>query len=419
MIAAPRLLADRFVWEGNFRDDWSKERYGRPADKRELRFDRFRFSLNQAYFGDMDVTQNEVGFNSERLRQARELVLLYGWNATAYQIVNPGIELWFSHTREAVVGFVRARSALVVAGAPVCAPDRLADVAAEFEQAALREGKRVCYFGAEARLESLYRGAATHSMVLLGAQPSWRPLNWLKIVSRRASLRAQLNRARNKSVSVREWPSSLATGHPVLRSCLQEWLATRGLPPMHFLVEPQTLERLADRRVFVAEMKGKPVGFLVASPVPRRNGWLIEQIIRGHSAPNGTAELMIDAAVRAMAEEESEYVTLGLSPLSRRAVISNEENPLWLRCLLSWARAHGRRFYNFDGLDAFKAKFRPERWDPIFAIFNEPRFSPATLYAIAEAFTQGAPIRAVACALLKAVRTEASWLAERLRPGAE
>jgi len=363
----------------------------------------------------MAATRHEIGFDSGQLRQARELVLRYGWNATAYQIINPGIELWFSPICEAVVGFVRAHDTLVVAGAPVCAPERLADVATEFEEAARRDGKRVCYFGAEARLEALYRGAATHSMVLLGAQPTWRPPNWLKIVSRRASLRAQFNRARNKSVSVSEWPSSQAAGHPVLRSCLQEWLATRGLPPMHFLVEPQTLERLADRRVFVAELKGQVVGFLVASPVPRRNGWLIEQIIRGHGAPNGTAELMIDAAVRAIAEEESEYVTLGLSPLSRRAALSEEENPLWLRWLLSWARAHGRRFYNFDGLDAFKTKFQPEQWEPVFAIFNEPHFSPAALYAIAEAFTRGSPIKAVAGALLKAAQTEAGWFAKRFR----
>ncbi|HEU0175886.1 MAG TPA: DUF2156 domain-containing protein [Blastocatellia bacterium] len=367
------------------------------------------------YTNDVAATRHEIGFDSEQLRQARELVLRYGWNATAYQIINPGIELWFSSICEAVVGFVRAHNTLVVAGAPICARERLADVAAEFEGAAWRDGKRVCYFGAEARLESLYRGATTHSMVLLGAQPTWRPLNWLKIISHRASLRAQLNRARNKSVSVSEWPSPQAAGHPALQYCLQEWLAARGLPPMHFLVEPQTLERLADRRVFVAELKGQVVGFLVASPVPLRNGWLVEQIIRGRWAPNGTAELMIDAAVRAMAEEKSEYVTLGLSPLSRRAAISQEENPLWLRWLLSWAQAHGRRFYNFDGLDSFKTKFQPERWEPVFAIFNAPHFSPAALYAIAEAFTKGSPIRTVASALLKAAQTEAGWFADRFR----
>src|SRR5262245_58072861 len=138
----------------------------------------------------MPGTRHEIGFDSDQLKQARELVLRYGWNTTAYQITNPGIELWFSPSCEAVIGFVRAHNTLVVAGAPVCASERLADVATEFEQAAWRNGKRVCYFGAEARLESLYRDAATHSMVLLGAQPIWRPPNWMRIVSRHSSLRS-------------------------------------------------------------------------------------------------------------------------------------------------------------------------------------------------------------------------------------
>ena len=40
--------------------------------------------------------------------RARELILAYGWNATAYQILNPGIEHWLPPDgRDCVVGFVR------------------------------------------------------------------------------------------------------------------------------------------------------------------------------------------------------------------------------------------------------------------------------------------------------------------------
>ena len=49
-----------------------------------------------SYTIDVAATRHEIGFDSEQLRHARELVLRYGWNATAYQIINPGIELWFS-----------------------------------------------------------------------------------------------------------------------------------------------------------------------------------------------------------------------------------------------------------------------------------------------------------------------------------
>ena len=64
------------------------------------------------------------------LARARELVLRHGWNAAAYQILNPGISLWFSRAGDAVAGYSAWGRVRVVAGAPVCPPGRLEAVAA-------------------------------------------------------------------------------------------------------------------------------------------------------------------------------------------------------------------------------------------------------------------------------------------------
>ena len=357
----------------------------------------------------------------DQAQLARELVLLYGWNATAYQILNPGIELWFSADEDAVIGFVRAGGMRVVAGAPNCDPGRLEAVAAEFQTAACAEGDRVCYFGAGRRLEQHYADNRSWSRVLLGAQPVWNPQRWGSSVDQRRSLRAQFNRARNKGVGVTEWRGTEAENHPALRRCLAEWVSSRHLPPLHFLVEPETLSRLDDRRVFVA-VRGinDVVGFTVLSPVPARNGWLVEQIVRGTRAPNGTAELLIDTAMRAVGEDGATYATLGLAPLSERAGIRRMPQPLWLDFVLRWVRVHGRRFYNFDGLDAFKAKFNPEEWEPIFAISNSHTFPPRALYAIASAFSGGNPVvlvvRAIAGAVLQELRTLGAGVRSRAKP---
>ena len=337
-------------------------------------------------------------------------MLEHGWNATAYQIVNPGIAHWFAAAGDAVVGYATWRSVLVVAGAPVAAPGRLAAVADEFEHYAARRGKTVCYFGAEARLEAIYRESTGRARVLLGAQPVWDPAEWPDVVAASASIRAQLNRARNKRVAVEEWSARRAESSGELRGILKQWLASRGLPPLHFLVEPETLANLSDRRVFVASRDAVPVAFLVASPVPCRRGWLVEQFVRGNDAVNGTTQLMVDAAMRGLAAGGAAFVTLGLAPLSSRAGLT-EHNPIWLRGLLGWVRAHGRRFYNFDGLDAFKARLNPKRWDPVFAIAAAPSFSPEYLYAIAGAFSGGSPVTLVARGLWRAASTELRWLA--------
>ena len=138
--------------------------------------------------------------------RARALILEFGWNATAYQILNPGLTLWFTARRDGVIGFVRHGRTVVVGGAPVCALDRLDAIAAEFDGAARARGYRVCYFGAGDRLDNLYAADAGWSRVLLGAQPAWDPRSWSDAVGKRQSLRGQFNRARNKGVRVSEWP---------------------------------------------------------------------------------------------------------------------------------------------------------------------------------------------------------------------
>ncbi len=192
-----------------------------------------------------------------------------------------------------------------------------------------------------------------------------------------------------------------------MRECLAEWLASKPLPPMHFLVEPETLDGVIDDRlVYVAKRDGQTVAFLVPSPVAARNGYLIEQIARRPDAPNGTAELLIDAAMRDLAVRGCTYATLGLVALAEHAQGELAQNPLWLRVLMMWARAHGRRFYNFAGLEAFRAKMNPDRWDPVYAITNERHFTPATLHAIAASFCAGSPEVALMKALGKALRKE-------------
>lgn len=353
------------------------------------------------------------GRSDDEIELVRELVFRHGWNTTCFQIVNPGMEYWFGDDGDSVVAYVSTKYARLVAGAPVCSKHALPQVTSQFENDAATQGKRVCYFGAEERLESFYHHSAKHSKVLLGAQPVWHPANWEKAVKGKSSLRAQLNRAANKGVAISEWPVEKATDDPLLWACLEKWLDTKGLPPLSFMIEPATLKHLEGRRIFVAEHDENVVAFLVLSPIPKRSGWLTEQFPHTPEAPNGTVELMMDNAFRKLAADGAQYITLGLSPLSRRAKIDAFENPIWLRAFLAWMRKHGQRFYNFDGLDAFKAKMAPEYWEPIFAISNEPEFSRRTLYSIGAAFSNNRPFRVFGKGLLRAARSEFNWLKGR------
>lgn len=345
---------------------------------------------------------------------ARALVLRYGWNTLAYQILNPGIRHWFLPDGEGVVGYVPAGGAWVVAGAPICPPAQLAAVAEAFETVAAREGRRVCYVGAQERLVEALTVRSNVARLQIGAQPVWDPRGWPAIVAARSSLRAQLARARNKGVRVEAWPAALAAEYPELRRCLSEWLATRDLPPLHFLVEPRILVAPEDRRVFVAQRGGAVVAYLVATPIPQREGWLLEQVVRGQAAPNGAAELLIDAAMRTFAAEGATYITLGVAPLASHTATAERGEGALVRALLAWVRAHGRRFYNFSGLEAFKAKLQPEAWEPVYVLSRERATSLRTLYAVAGAFA-GEPLPSfLARAFARAASQELRWARRRL-----
>jgi len=114
---------------------------------------------------------------------------------------------------------------------------------------------------------------------------------------------------------------------------------------MAFLVHVDPFTFLDERRYFVAERDGRPVGFLSAIPIYARPGWFFEDFLRDRDAPNGTVELLVDAGMCAAAAERIPYVTLGLVPLS------GEISP-WLR-----ARGAGAsRCTTSTGLRAFQGQ---------------------------------------------------------------
>ncbi|MBX3110376.1 MAG: DUF2156 domain-containing protein [Fimbriimonadaceae bacterium] len=346
----------------------------------------------------------------------RALVLRHGWNSTCYQLLNDGIEHWWSADGQSMVGFVRSGGMAIVAGAPVCAAYRLDATLEEWDGYLRGQGLQACYFGAESRLQDCLDTRTGYVNVVLGSQPEWDPAEFVALVEGDASLRAQLNRARNKHVQVSEWSRERAEHEPALKAVLQAWLATRGLPTLHFLVEPETLGDLRDRRIFVAERHGRPIGFVTLCPVPARRGWLTEQFVRGPEAPNGTVELLLYHSAKAVAEAGALYFTMGIVPLVANGA-ELDTDPTWLRLVRGWARAHYTRFYNFRGLAEFKGKFHPPHWQPVVVVIQGDRFRLKHLRAIGRAFTVGPPELAVAKGCAKALREElrrfAAWLSHR------
>jgi phosphatidylglycerol lysyltransferase len=314
--------------------------------------------------------------------RGRVLALLerHGWNATSFQILEPAFSYWFAGD-DACVAYVDTGAAWVAAGAPIGDAARLESVAREFVSTALRHRRRACFFGTERRFLS---GAGLEH-VLIGEQPVWDPREWRATLRGAPSLREQLRRARAKGVRVSIASSDeLSPGAPLRReieALIAGWQGSKSMPPMGFLVHVDPFGFSERRRSFVARTGAGDsavlVGFAAAVPVYARNGWFVEDLIRAPSAPNGTTELLVDAAMNEAAALGSTYFTLGLSPLAGDVSAS-----------LGWARRYASPLYDFGGLWTFKAKFRPREWAPIYLSYPSESAAWLAVYDSLRAFAQ-------------------------------
>ncbi|MEO8552570.1 MAG: DUF2156 domain-containing protein, partial [Kofleriaceae bacterium] len=288
---------------------------------------------------------------------------------------------WFDGV-DACVGYVDTGSAWVVAGPPIAPPERIVEVSRRFAAAAEESGRRTSWFGTENR----FRDATGWPALRIGDQPVWDPGAWVKVVEASRSLREQLRRARAKGVAVRAVTlGELAPEHPTrvqVDRLIERWLASRPIAPMGFLVQIDPFTFPAERHYFVAEREGQVVAFLGIIPIYARAGWFFEDFLRDPAAPNGTIEMLVDAGMRAAAAEHVAIVTLGLVPLAG-------EVSSWLRA----ARRLGRSLYDFDGLRAFKAKFKPSEWDPIFLSYPPEGNAFAAVFDTLKAFARGGLLR--------------------------
>lgn len=331
---------------------------------------------------------------------ARELVFEHSLNPIAYQILNPGIQHWFSSKGDAVIGYITSNHVRVVAGAPICHPLRIPAVTEEFEADATRTRESVCYFHVGPRFAKAIEVSPRHSIASIGALPYWNPTRWDSIMKSNASLRYQISRARRKGIEVTEMAATDAAESQELRDIRQQWLSSKHLPPLHFLIEPDIFGRLTDRRLFIAVRNQRIIAYLLCSPMPNRQGWLFEQWAHDAHSPLGTSELLVHSAMSTFAKEKFREVTMGLVPLSSRALPPGEPGPQWLQALFRFMRATANPLYNFKGLEYYKYKFRPHYSEPAYVVVNNSHFRVVNVFAIAHAFA-GSPLQLFAWQTVK------------------
>ena len=305
------------------------------------------------------------------------LLTQFGWNSISFQVLESGFE-HHHFSPQACMAYHDTGSAWVVAGPPIAARSHWAEHTHAALQWAHTQRRRICFFAVE---QPFVEASGLH-WVAIGEQPVWNPQAWGERLRQHRSLREQLRRARRHGVGVRQLHYETIMQDPTLHRSvarlLERWRATRPMAPMGFLVQVDPFANVPGRRFYVAWSARGLEGFLVLAPVYARSGWLFENLLRDPQAPNGTAELLIDYAMRDIATHGATYATLGLAPLA------GDVGPF----LRNTARL-SRGLYDFHGLHTFKGKLRPSHWDRLFVAYPAQQSAVRTLLDVLRAFAPG------------------------------
>ncbi len=281
----------------------------------------------------------------------------------------------------AVAWAQRGRLALAL-GDPAALDARDRDRAVAAFTAGARERGRVPAFVpvSPAGLDA-YRDAGLH-LLRIGHTARVDLENFSLRGNARRSLRQSVTRAGREGLAMELWEPPLT---PARVAALAEvstlWLGRKGLAERRFGAGWFDPARVAESRVAVVRGRfGRVEAFttLLDGYDPGEGG--ADLMRRRPGAPAGAMDLLFAELAFRYREEGRRWLNLGLAPL---AGLARDPEATRAERALAWLYRHGGDVFDFAGLHAFKAKFRP-RWEPRYLAYGSRAALPAVLHAAAD-----------------------------------
>jgi len=320
------------------------------------------------------------------------LYQLYGYNAHALVGIARSIRLWTSLKTEGAVAYNEFGKVWLVPGDPLASADNLVQISHSFLRKAAAEGRVVGFMPATEQF-------AKHSSELglraikIGSAPYFDLTTWAPRGDRAKKARAGVNQARRAGVQVTE---VVEVDEKLVRetACLcKSWLTTRrSAIRFEWLFTVDLFQHKEQKKYFTArDVTGRLVGFLAASPIPARNGWYLEDVLRSKNAPNGTTDLLVVEVLDSLKRSGARLATLGTTLMATEGGASPDVHISPVLSTVAWSVARCFSiFYNFNGVRRFKTKFAPSWWESEYVLMSPsitapPRVFGACIHAIVPA----------------------------------
>ena len=343
------------------------------------------------------------------------LQTLHGYNAHSLVSIAPGAARWSMPGIDGAIIYGEFGRVWLAAGDPLAHPDDTKPLVIGF-MAAASKAKRIAAF--VPATDRFARDGVTLGLtaIKVGAAPYFDLKTWQPRGNSAKHLRAGINKALREGVNVELVksldPSFRKELDPSFRKeiaelCLQWLKSRRAAASFGWLLALDPFASAERKKLFVARDSNKRlVGLVAASPIPARNGWYLEDVLRAPNAPAGTADLLVHEALRHLKESGAALATLGTAPLAKDGAddISTHDHPVIERALRSTSRPL-QTFYNFEGLRRFKAKFVPSCWESEYALVQHGVLVPSRVaHALLRAIVPGGLKQFLARQTIRSIR---------------
>ncbi|WP_415183443.1 bifunctional lysylphosphatidylglycerol flippase/synthetase MprF [Phaeovulum sp.] len=320
---------------------------------------------------------------AEELDRAKTIVASQA-NPNANFVLTGDKSILFADNGRAFLMYrVQGRSWIAL-GDPVGDPEAAGQLVWEFYDAANAANGRAVFYEVSATYLPLWAemGLALHKMGEEGVVP----LDTFSLDgSNRKKLRATYNRAGRDGLSFQVLSApvddpTLATMHAIS----DHWLADKKSKEKQFSVGRFDAAYLRRFPIAVAYHNGRMVAFANILTTDLKGKATIDLMRHVDDAPSGLMEYLFIAIMLHLKAEGYAAFSLGMAPLSG---LETRRGSRWTMKLADLVYRHGRHFYNFEGLRAFKNKFDPE-WRPRF-LAAQPQANILVIAADAAALIAG------------------------------
>ncbi len=314
----------------------------------------------------------------------------YGYNPHGLVSVLPGSRAWIDPHERGAVSYLPVRNTWL-ANDPFASEDNLVEVTRGFLHHARSKGKLAAFIPATERFARL-AGELRLDAVPIGVSPYFDIGTWAPRGNKAKHVRAGVNQSRRAGLYVEEVVREQISRAEVAKLC-QAWIETRRSIPFGWVFALDPLRFGQHKRFFVArDVDGQMMGLLAASPIPARDGWYLEDVLRHPETPTGTSDLLVVESLGALRLSGARLATLGTvigANLELGQSLYRGRHFVGQKILASFGNRM-EAVYNFDGLRRFKAKFCPSWWEPEYVLFPAGVSHPARLsLAVARAIAPG------------------------------